>query len=157
MKLAETDIDMESSHQQAERCAAQWLSRRDSGVWSETDQVALERWLDKSPVNAVAFIRLESAWARADRYKALGAGFPPRTLPTAEQLNESPFFSEAAARPTRAYFLLTAPGAAARPEVKAFIDWLQEEAKQGASAPAPVAAPAATPAGTAASPTIPSA
>ncbi|MGH8443340.1 MAG: LysR substrate-binding domain-containing protein, partial [Nevskiaceae bacterium] len=47
---------------------------------------------------------------------------------------------------TRAYFLLTTPGAAARPEVKAFIDWLFEEAKQGASAPAPAAAPSTTPA-----------
>ncbi len=58
---------------------------------------------------------------------------------------------------TRAYFLLTAPGAAARPEVKAFIDWLLEEAKQGASAPAPVSVPDATPAAPAASPTAPSA
>jgi LysR family glycine cleavage system transcriptional activator len=38
---------------------------------------------------------------------------------------------------TRAYFLLTAPGAAGRPEVQHFMDWLVEEAKQGASAPAP--------------------
>jgi DNA-binding transcriptional LysR family regulator len=45
---------------------------------------------------------------------------------------------------TRAYFLLTAPGAEKRPEVRAFMDWLFEEAKQGASAPAPP--PAATPA-----------
>jgi LysR family transcriptional regulator, glycine cleavage system transcriptional activator len=32
---------------------------------------------------------------------------------------------------TRAYYVLTAPSAIARPEVKAFIDWLVEEAKQG--------------------------
>jgi DNA-binding transcriptional LysR family regulator len=40
---------------------------------------------------------------------------------------------------TRAYYVLTAPGASARPEVKAFMDWLSEEAKQGSSAPAPAA------------------
>ena len=41
---------------------------------------------------------------------------------------------------TRAYFLLSAPGAAARPEVKAFMDWLMEEARQGAGTPAAPAA-----------------
>jgi len=35
---------------------------------------------------------------------------------------------------TRAYFLLTMPGAAARPEVKHFMDWLLAEAKQDAGA-----------------------
>jgi LysR family glycine cleavage system transcriptional activator len=42
---------------------------------------------------------------------------------------------------TRAYFLVTPPGAAARPEVKAFLDWLLEEAKQDASARAPAPGP----------------
>jgi LysR family glycine cleavage system transcriptional activator len=42
---------------------------------------------------------------------------------------------------TRAYFLVTSPGAAARPEVKAFLDWLLEEAKQDSSARAPAPGP----------------
>jgi LysR family transcriptional regulator, glycine cleavage system transcriptional activator len=47
---------------------------------------------------------------------------------------------------TRAYYVLTAPAAIARPEVKAFIDWLVEEAKQGIAPEAPPArAPAAGP------------
>jgi len=42
---------------------------------------------------------------------------------------------------TRAYFVVTAPHAAGRPEVKAFLGWLLEEAKQDASTrgPAPSA------------------
>ena len=35
---------------------------------------------------------------------------------------------------TRAYFLVVPPNAAARPEVKAFLDWLLDEAKQDAAA-----------------------
>jgi LysR family glycine cleavage system transcriptional activator len=42
---------------------------------------------------------------------------------------------------TRAYFLVAPPGAAARPEVKAFLDWLLEEARQDASARAPAPGP----------------
>jgi len=46
---------------------------------------------------------------------------------------------------TRAYFLLTPPGASGRPEVKAFLDWLQEEAKQGMSPEAAAGARAPAP------------
>jgi DNA-binding transcriptional LysR family regulator len=35
---------------------------------------------------------------------------------------------------TRAYFLVTPPGASARPEVKQFLDWLVDEARQDAGA-----------------------
>lgn len=42
---------------------------------------------------------------------------------------------------TRAYFLVALPGAAAQPEVRAFLDWLLDEAKQDASARAPAPGP----------------
>jgi transmembrane sensor len=85
---------METSHRQAEQRAAEWLSRRDGVAWSDGDQLALDEWLEESAVHAVAFIRLEAAWSRADRYKALGAGFVPRQVPEPEQLSASPFFNE---------------------------------------------------------------
>jgi transmembrane sensor len=91
---------MDSKHRQAERQAADWLCRRDSGQWSVSDESALEAWLEKSSVNAVAFVRLEAAWKQADRYKALGAGFPPRRAPAPEQLGASPFFAERTAGPS---------------------------------------------------------
>lgn len=85
---------MESNHQRAERQASEWLARRDSEAWSSDDQAALDDWLHQSSANAVAFIRLGAAWNRADRYKALGAGFSPRCVPTPQQLGSSPFFDE---------------------------------------------------------------
>jgi transmembrane sensor len=85
---------MDSNHKQAEKRAAEWLCRRDSADWSESDQASLDDWLNESSAHAVAFIRLDSAWNRADRYKALGAGFPSRRVPTPDELSRSPFFDE---------------------------------------------------------------
>ncbi len=57
--------------------AAGWIARRDSGAWSSADEVEFERWLNASPRNRVAWLRLNAAWERADE---LGdrAGRPPR-------------------------------------------------------------------------------
>jgi DNA-binding transcriptional LysR family regulator len=50
-------------------------------------------------------------------------------------------------RSSRAYFVLTTPGAAERPEVRHFIEWLREESRQeSGAAPAP-RAPAPPPSG----------
>jgi len=55
-----------------EAAAADWLtSQRDSGIWSEADQVAFDAWLAQSNLHEVAFLRLEAAWVRADRLAAL--------------------------------------------------------------------------------------
>src|SRR6266550_4684309 len=90
---------MEPSNE-TEKAAARWLTQRDSDHWTPDDQAALEHWLDESTGNVVAFIRLEAAWKRADRFKALGAGFPAGKVPTPEELNFSPFFTEEARRPS---------------------------------------------------------
>jgi transmembrane sensor len=82
------------SVKQTEQRAAEWLTRRDSGNWSPSDQIALDQWLNESTGNVVTFIRLDTAWSRADRFKALGAGFPPGKIPTPEELNLSPFFTD---------------------------------------------------------------
>lgn len=84
----------DSHHLQAEKRAAEWLSRRDGTEWSAEAQAALDQWLEESPAHAVAFIRLQAAWNSANRFKALGAGFPPRQVPAPEKIQASPFFDE---------------------------------------------------------------
>lgn len=79
---------------QVEKRAAEWLARRDGGDWAAHDQAELDRWLDESSAHTVAYIRLEAAWKRADRLKALGAGFPKGKVPTPEEFNLSPFFDD---------------------------------------------------------------
>lgn len=63
-----------TSSSQIERTAAAWLARRDAGALSPDDQAALDAWLDAATAHRVAFLRLEEAWRRADRLRALGAG-----------------------------------------------------------------------------------
>ncbi|MEJ0037784.1 MAG: FecR domain-containing protein [Gammaproteobacteria bacterium] len=89
---------MESS-KQIEEAASEWLLRRDSESWSDEDQVQLTAWLHAATANRVAFLRLEMAWDEANRLKALGAGFPARTVPSAGQLSELSGWSDAGAVP----------------------------------------------------------
>lgn len=63
-----------------ERAAAEWLARRDSG-WGDTDQAEFDAWLAESTAHRVAWLRLNAAWQRSDRLKALGAGLPPGQVP----------------------------------------------------------------------------
>jgi transmembrane sensor len=64
---------------QIEEMAANWLARRDGEEgWSAADQAALTAWLDVSTAHRVAYIRLEAAWQRARRLKALEAGAQSR-------------------------------------------------------------------------------
>jgi transmembrane sensor len=68
--------DMESVKAVEDQAAA-WLVRRDAGRWSDADQAALDRWLQTSTAHVVAFVRLETAWQRTHRLKALDAGLRP--------------------------------------------------------------------------------
>lgn len=53
-----------------EALAADWLARRDSGRWSDDQQQELEAWLQAATAHRIAYLRLESAWRRADRLAA---------------------------------------------------------------------------------------
>ena len=57
-----------------EERAADWLIRRDSDRFGEAQERELRDWLSRSPHHSVAYYRLETAWAAADRLKVLGAG-----------------------------------------------------------------------------------
>ncbi|HJU39653.1 MAG TPA: DUF4880 domain-containing protein, partial [Tahibacter sp.] len=57
--------------------AAAWLARRDAGALTAADEAAFASWLDADTAHRVAYLRLASAWAQADRLKVLGAGLAP--------------------------------------------------------------------------------
>ena len=64
-----------------EATAADWFAKREAGQWRAEDQAHLEAWLDASTANRIAYIRLQTAWERSGRLKALGAGVPAGTIP----------------------------------------------------------------------------
>ena len=58
------------SADEAEKIAADWLARQDRGLTAEESD-RMELWLEQSSLNRVAYLRLKSAWQRADRLAAL--------------------------------------------------------------------------------------
>jgi len=66
-----------------ESVAADWLARRDSGTWTDTDQHTLDAWIAESIAHRVAWLRLASAWQRGDRLSVLRA--PPAMTPAPSQ------------------------------------------------------------------------
>lgn len=84
--------------------AADWIAHRDSGQWTETDRRALEEWLSESPAQKVAYLRLNAAWERADRLRALRSSEPvqrslepPRIVPPAQRAKTGAIWSYRAA------------------------------------------------------------
>jgi len=84
---------MEKSSQTEEQ-AARWLLRREAPGWSDTDQQALNAWLELSTANTVAFVRLEAAWQQTRRLKAFSAGTQKGSVPSPDDWQFSPFFDE---------------------------------------------------------------
>jgi transmembrane sensor len=80
------------SREHIEESAAAWIFKRDSGEWMATDDAELAAWLDASTAHRVVFLRLDSAWQQAARLKAVGAGIPPGTVPSPDELQRHPFF-----------------------------------------------------------------
>ncbi len=64
--------------------AADWLQRRDFWSWNESDQAALDAWLNQSLAHHIAYTRLEAAWLRTARVAALKS---PVTAPRANRRN----------------------------------------------------------------------
>lgn len=46
--------------------AAGWLERRSDAQWRAEDEAAFEAWLNASPANRVAYLRLDAGWRRAE-------------------------------------------------------------------------------------------
>src|SRR5580692_3112661 len=51
--------------------AAAWLERRHREDWNAQEQKKLDAWLTASPAHMVAYVRVETAWKRADRLSVL--------------------------------------------------------------------------------------
>ena len=75
--------------QQIEDAAGRWLVQRDSGEWSQQDEVAFEAWMSQAMAHRVAYWRLEDAWEKAHRLKALGAGIRSDEPPSPGYWNNS--------------------------------------------------------------------
>ncbi len=56
--------------------ASLWLAREQNGLTGE-EQAALNSWLEETPRNMVAYLRLKSVWERAGRLAALRAPVHP--------------------------------------------------------------------------------
>ena len=80
------------SHELIEEQAAEYLAKRDSGEWTDADQVELEHWMAESTAHRVALLRLEGVWDEARRLKALTAGLQRGAVPSPGQWQQSPFF-----------------------------------------------------------------
>lgn len=51
--------------------AGEWLERQDRNDWNDADQIELDAWLAQSSANLVAYWRVEGAWDRAKRLRAV--------------------------------------------------------------------------------------
>jgi transmembrane sensor len=67
-----SQLDSETAGQRIRERAARWaIARREHETWTENNQVELENWLAQSPVHMVSYLRIQSAWDRADRLVAM--------------------------------------------------------------------------------------
>jgi transmembrane sensor len=78
-----------------EEAAARWLVRREGGSWEDTDEAALNAWLDAATAHRIAFLENQAAWIEAGRMKALGAGVPAGVVPPRGQWGNVLFFKGA--------------------------------------------------------------
>lgn len=85
------------SHKGIDEAAGDWFARRESGEWTAEDQAQLDDWLNASPLHRVAYLRIEHAWERAERLKALATG-DRRRVPPPGQWVLSPFFDSEKSR-----------------------------------------------------------
>ncbi len=60
-------------HESIEAAAAAWLAQQDSGRWIDDDERALQQWLNEDTAHRVAWLRLRTAWQRAEQMQLLPA------------------------------------------------------------------------------------
>jgi transmembrane sensor len=65
------NLSVTISAKQSRAHAAAWLERRHREDWTAQDQVEFDAWLADSPAHMVAYVRVETAWKRADRLSVL--------------------------------------------------------------------------------------
>ncbi len=78
--------------------AGAWLERREFGIWGADDEAEFDAWLKASPSNAIAFLRVEQVWKRADRLRALNRPMrETRLMPQSGTLSVLPKLAAACA------------------------------------------------------------
>jgi transmembrane sensor len=93
-----------------ERQAADWLAWRESDSWTSADESRFDGWLAERTAHRIAFIRLQSAWQRAGRLRALSAGLAEGVIPPrGSLLVESPAAPASAPALTSAALVPAAP------------------------------------------------
>lgn len=83
-----------TDHRKIEQTASDWIVRRSNpdGSWSSEDQRVLEGWLAESSAHKVAFVRLDVAWRRAEKLRALSGNAQLGSVPEPHAWQQSPFF-----------------------------------------------------------------
>src|SRR3954465_14925872 len=105
-----------------EREAADWFARRESDAWTTADETLFDEWLAQRTAHRIAFIRLQSAWQRAGRLRALSAGMAEGVIPPRGSLLECPFNEvPGGARPQLVQGASEAPRPARRPAARRWI------------------------------------
>jgi transmembrane sensor len=67
-----SQLESETVGERIRERAAQWaVARREHETWTESNQAELDSWLAQSPVHMVSYLRIQSAWDRADRLAAM--------------------------------------------------------------------------------------
>lgn len=82
---------MSSNAAKIEKLAADWIARQLGDVWTEADQIQFDAWIAAHTAHRIAYVRLDAAWNRVGRLKALSAGFSPGSIPTSQGLSETRF------------------------------------------------------------------
>lgn len=68
MSSAESQTQIPNARD-VERAAAAWLERRQREDWSEEDQAGFDAWISASLAHRVAYVRVDTAWNRAEWLK----------------------------------------------------------------------------------------
>ena len=80
-----------SSATRIEARAAEWVAERDGDAWSHQRERDLDAWLAESATHRVAYLRLDAAWQRADRLRALrSAESSARSISVATSVRTAP-------------------------------------------------------------------
>ena len=64
-------MKLESHAEIEDRASAFVIARRDGAEWTNENQSELEAWLSQSFAHRAAYLRLDAAWSKADRVRAL--------------------------------------------------------------------------------------
>lgn len=62
---------LDSNALEIDAIASDWVERRDFGPWSQTDQQALDAWIQEALAHRIAFVRIEAGWSRTGRLAVL--------------------------------------------------------------------------------------